>query len=65
MRKIYREFFYQAEFVLKKEGTISLLLLRGFEMLEQEAKTYKFSITNKHPVWLGKEEWKLVTLRHK
>jgi len=63
VRKIYREFFYQAEFVLKKEGTIALLMLRGIDVLAAEAKPYGFAIVTQQSIWLGKEEWKLVTLR--
>jgi len=54
--KIYNELFYQADFILKKEGAVTLLL-KETEIAETEAKKYDFKIKSKRKIMQGKEEF--------
>ncbi len=52
MEKLYKEFFYQAEFILKKDGRI-VLLTRTPELIEKYSE--KFKVLEKAVIEQGKE----------
>lgn len=54
--KIYHQFFYQAEFILKKSGKICVVMKRGIELLKQKATEFKFSVESERKVMQGAEE---------
>ena len=54
--KKYREFFYQAEFILKKKGKI-VLISKQTEDLENAAAAYKFKLKKKIEVMQGKQKF--------
>jgi len=54
--KIYHELFYQAEFILKKTGTITLCMKRGVEIAKQKAAEFKFIVAKELKVMQGEEE---------
>jgi 23S rRNA G2445 N2-methylase RlmL len=55
VQKIYKEFFYQAEFVLAKNGKIALLSNKGEELIHH-ASERSFTLESKREVWAGKEK---------
>lgn len=54
IEKVYNEFFYQADYILKKKGMI-LLITRDYALLEKAAGNHKFKITSKYTLNQGKE----------
>ena len=60
IEKIYNEFFYQAEFILKKQGKITIIL-KDTELLKKAAEKYKFKTENEIEVHEGKEPFKVIT----
>ncbi|MBW3002076.1 hypothetical protein KY338_02850 [Candidatus Woesearchaeota archaeon] len=62
VKEIYREFFYNAEFILNKKGKIVLLVRpHRKELLEQKAKENKLELKEERNINIGKEEWKILT----
>jgi len=59
--KLYKEFFYQADFVLKKTGKITVLIGNTSLFLEI-AKERNFALEKEAEVWSGKRKYKLVQL---
>jgi len=57
--KLYKEFFYQLEFVLKDEGTITVLL-RNPGLFVKMAD--KFKVIEEKEIWQGKEKFVLLVL---
>lgn len=57
--KIYNEFFYQADFVLKKQGKI-VLITKSLDLLKKYAEKYKFKLLNEREVYSGKQVFKVV-----
>lgn len=54
--KIYHEFFYQAEFILKKTGKILLVMKRGIDLVKKKAEEFKFNLEHERKVMQGEEE---------
>jgi len=52
--KIYDEFFYQADFILKKQGRI-VLITKSLELLKKYADKYKFKLLDEREVYSGKQ----------
>ena len=52
--KIYDEFFYQADFILKKQGRI-VLITKSLELLKKYAEKYKFKLLDEREVYSGKQ----------
>jgi 23S rRNA G2445 N2-methylase RlmL len=62
IKEIYREFFYNAEFILNKKGKIVLLARpQRTEILKQKAKENKLELKEERTINIGKEEWKILT----
>ncbi|MFH1850692.1 MAG: methyltransferase domain-containing protein [archaeon] len=61
MEKIYREFFHQAEFVLKNKGRAALISgsERSVELLRQAGLV----LESEHSLWHGKKEEKILVFR--
>jgi len=62
--KIYHDFFYQIEYILKTEGKI-IAISNSEETLKQEAEKYSFAITQKKEAWSGKQKLDIYTLEKK
>ena len=58
--KLYNEFFYQAEYILKDKGKMALLGKK--ELIEKFALKYKFKITENRVIINGKESNELFVL---
>src|SRR5574342_137118 len=56
VEKIYHQFFYQAEFILKKSGKNCICIKRGVELLKSKAEEFKFSVESERKVMQGQEE---------
>jgi 23S rRNA G2445 N2-methylase RlmL len=54
--KRYNEFFYQAEFILKKKGKM-VIISRDNDLLKKVAGKYKFRIEKEKEVWCGKQRF--------
>jgi len=61
IEKIYNEFFYQAEYILKKNGKI-VLISEHPEELKKYAEKYKFKIVDERSVFSGKKEFKVLVI---
>lgn len=61
VEKIYKEFFYQAEYIIKKNGKIVCLLLND-ELFCKIGKDYKFNKTDIKNIMIGKQPCVVVTL---
>ena len=59
IEKLYNEFFYQADFVLKKKGKI-VTIARSPEELKKAAEKHKFKVEEEKQIWLGKQESKVL-----
>lgn len=62
--KIYNEFFYQAEFILKREGNIAVLA-RMPESVRKYAGKHNFIIDRERKVWSGEQELTMLVLKKK
>ena len=56
IQKAYNEFFYQAEFILKKKGKV-IIITRNTTLLKQVAEQKKFKTEHERQVWSGKQEY--------
>jgi putative N6-adenine-specific DNA methylase len=62
VEKVYREFFYQADFVLKKEGKITVLLTKKALFLKM-AQEKNFAVEEEKEVWSGKMKYSMLLLK--
>ena len=59
IEKLYEEFFYQAEFILKKNGKI-VMIARNTDLLKKTAEKHKFKVEKEREVYSGKQGFKIV-----
>jgi tRNA (guanine6-N2)-methyltransferase len=59
IEKLYNEFFYQAEFILKKDGTVTLIT-KTFDLIRQAAEKNKFKLIKEVDILIGKENHKIM-----
>ena len=64
LEKIYNEFFYQSEYVLKKDGRIAVIS-RSPEMALKHASKHNFTISKEKDVWSGSQLLKMVVFKKK
>jgi len=62
IEKLYNELFHQAEYILKKDGSI-IVLIRGNELIEKTAQQHKFKIAHKRTVFQGKMPIKVLIFK--
>ena len=60
IEKQYDEFFYQAEYILKKNGKI-VVTSGKTEELVKKAEKYKFKVKEEREVFMGKRGFKVIT----
>ncbi|MBD3204192.1 hypothetical protein GF327_07900 [Candidatus Woesearchaeota archaeon] len=60
IKKLYNEFFYQCEYILKDKGKI-VLLSKDSKYLEEEGKKYKFKVEKKREVYSGMMKYLVLT----
>ena len=59
VEKIYKEIFFQLEFILAKEGKAVFAVRKGaaIDLLKKHAESKKFKCAEERKFWVGKEEW--------
>jgi 23S rRNA G2445 N2-methylase RlmL len=59
VEKIYKEIFFQLEFVLANEGKAVFAIRKGpaIDLLKKHAEAKKFAVSEEREFWVGKEEW--------
>lgn len=53
--KIYNEFFYQCDFILKKDGKI-VIVSRAADMAVKHAKKHNFEVMREKAIWSGEQQ---------
>ena len=64
LEKIYKEFFYQAEYILKKDGRIALIA-RMPDLAIKHAESNNFEVIRQKEVWSGEQAMKMLLLKKK
>lgn len=59
MEKLYKEFFYHAEFILKKKGKIAMIS-NAADLLKKAAEQYRFKVIHERSIWHGMQEMKVI-----
>jgi 23S rRNA G2445 N2-methylase RlmL len=60
--KLYKDLFYQAEYVLKKDGTVTVLT-RDYSLLKEAGEKHKFNINKIHALNQGKETFNVIVFK--
>ncbi len=64
LEKIYNEFFYQSEYILKKKGTIGIIS-RMPDFAGKHAEKHNFSLAKEKDVWSGEQLLKILVFKKK
>lgn len=59
IEKIYDRLFYQADFILKKDGTVTLIT-KTPDLIKKAAEKYKFKITHEREIQIGSDLCKII-----
>lgn len=62
--KIYNEFFYQCEYILKSNGTIALIS-RMPDYVKKHAAKHNFAVAKEKDVWSGEQLLKIIVFKKK
>ena len=62
--KIYNEFFYQADYILKNDGRIAVISTIP-DFLIQHAEKHNFAVDKEKDVWSGEQKLKIVAFKKK
>ena len=62
--KIYNEFFYQSEYILKKDGTIAVIS-RMPDFVKKHAEKRNFAAAKEKDVWSGEQMLKIIVFKKK
>ena len=62
--KIYNEFFYQSEYILKKDGAIGIIT-RMPDFVKRHAEKHNFTVTKENDVFSGEQPLKIILLKKK
>ena len=62
--KIYNEFFYQAEYILKKIGAIAIVT-RIPDFVKKHAEKHNFAVVKEKDVWSGEQELHIIVFKKK
>ena len=62
LNKVYKEFFYQSEYILKKNGTIALIS-KTPDFVKEYAAKYKFVVSKERDVWSGEQLLKMIVFK--
>ena len=67
VEKIYKEIFFQLEFILAKDGKAVFAVRKGpaIELLKKHAEAKKFAVSDEREFWVGKETWTAVVFEKK
>jgi len=64
LEKIYNEFFYQAEYILKKNGKVGLILIKT-DFVKTHAEKHNFIIEKEKDVWSGEQKLTIIVFKKK
>ncbi|MBI2557915.1 methyltransferase [Candidatus Woesearchaeota archaeon] len=64
MDKIYNEFFYQSEYILKDNGLIAVIS-RMPDFVKKHAEKHNFSVSKEKDVWSGQQLLKIIVFKKK
>ncbi|MBS3109495.1 hypothetical protein J4227_03120 [Candidatus Woesearchaeota archaeon] len=53
--KIYSEFWFQLDFVMKKDGAVVVVACNTFDDMKKDAGKFKFVLDKQFDIWQGKE----------
>lgn len=62
--KIYNEFFYQAEYILKKDGRIAVVSTMP-DFLIKHAQKHNFEVEKQRDIWSGEQKLNIIILKKK
>ena len=62
--KIYNEFFYQSEYILKKNGAIAVIS-RIPDFVRMHAEKHNFAVLREKDVWSGEQPLRILTFKKK
>jgi len=62
VEKIYQEFFYQAEFILKKEGVIVICSLKN-DLLKESARKKDFKVVDEKKIFSGQQQYSVTIFK--
>lgn len=62
--KIYNEFFYQIEYILKKDGSIGIIT-RLPQLVKKHAEKHNFKAVNEKKVWSGEQALDMILFKKK
>ncbi|MFW6220513.1 MAG: methyltransferase [Nanoarchaeota archaeon] len=62
IKKLYDELFYQSKFILKKNGTLTIVT-RSNDLIIEFAKKHKFNMIENKEVYQGKQKYSLIILK--
>ncbi|MBI2653051.1 methyltransferase [Candidatus Woesearchaeota archaeon] len=62
--KVYSEFFYQSEYILKKDGALAVIS-RMPDLVKKHAEKYNFAISKEKVVWSGEQSLKMIIFKKK
>lgn len=63
VEKLYKELFYQAEYILKKDGVVAVVVINPGPIIKCAGD--KFKVKNKKEVWSGKQKYWFVVIEKK
>ena len=64
LERIYNEFFYQSRYILKKDGSISVIA-RLPELLKRHAERHDFSVAKEKQIWSGQQKLMIVVFKNR
>ena len=62
--KVYNEFFYQSEYILKKDGAIAVIS-RIPDFVKKHAEKHNFAVAKEKDVWSGEQLLKILVFKKK
>lgn len=62
MQKLYEEFFYQTEFIVKDDGLVMICSLKN-DVLKEVADKKGYEVTDEKSIYSGQEEYKVTFLK--
>lgn len=60
--KLFKEFFYQLDYVLAKNGTVGMICQKT-EVVKEQAATAKYTLEKECTVWQGQEQFTMILFK--
>lgn len=62
IQKLYKEFFYQSEFILKPKGLMVICCMKN-DLLKEMAREKNFKVEEEKSIWSGEQEYKVTVFK--